>query len=61
MTDVKVPVLSVNNLVKHFPIRSEGLIPRVVGQVQAVSGISFDLFAGETLGLVGIRSVTAGR
>jgi oligopeptide/dipeptide ABC transporter ATP-binding protein len=47
------PILSVRHLVKEFPIRSRGLIPRVVGAVQAVSDISFDLYRGETLGLVG--------
>ena len=47
------PILSVRNLVKEFPIRSRGLIPKTVGAVHAVSDVSFDLYAGETLGLVG--------
>jgi len=47
------PLLSVQNLVKEFPIRSSGLIRKQVGVVQAVSDISFDISAGETLGLVG--------
>src|SRR6476660_6606400 len=48
-----VPVLEVRDLVKNFPIRGGGLIRRTVGEAQAVSGISFDLAARETLGLVG--------
>ena len=47
------PILSVHHLVKEFPIRSRGLIPKTVGQVHAVSDVSFDLYPGETLGLVG--------
>ena len=47
------PILSVSNLVKRFPVRSRGLITRTVGHVDAVSGVSFDLEEGETLGLVG--------
>jgi oligopeptide transport system ATP-binding protein len=47
------PVLSVRNLVKHFPVRSRGLIRRRIGDVHAVCDISFDLNAHETLGLVG--------
>jgi oligopeptide/dipeptide ABC transporter ATP-binding protein len=46
------PLLSVKNLVKHFPVR-KGLLQRTMGQVHAVDGISFDIVAGETLGLVG--------
>ncbi|GAA5124849.1 ABC transporter ATP-binding protein [Pseudonocardia adelaidensis] len=47
------PVLSVRNLVKHFPVRSRGLLRRQVGEVHAVCGVSFDLAEQETLGLVG--------
>jgi oligopeptide/dipeptide ABC transporter ATP-binding protein len=46
------PILEVRDLVKNFPIRA-GLFRRVVGQVQAVSGVSFDVGKGETLGVVG--------
>ena len=44
--------LEVQDLVKDFPIRA-GFIRHTIGHVHAVSGISFSLTAGETLGLVG--------
>jgi oligopeptide/dipeptide ABC transporter ATP-binding protein len=46
------PLLSVRNLVKHFEVGG-GLFSRSRGAVRAVDGVSFDLTAGETLGLVG--------
>ncbi len=46
------PLLRVQNLVKQFPITG-GILGRVVDRVHAVDGVSFDLAAGETLGVVG--------
>ena len=47
------PVLEVEDLVKHFPLRGGGLVRRRMGEVHAVCGVSFQLRPGETLGLVG--------
>ena len=47
------PLLRVRNLVKHFPV-SRGLIRRkVIGNVRAVEGVTFEIARGETLALVG--------
>lgn len=43
----KKELIKVKNLVKHFPVENSDDV------VRAVDGISFDIFAGETLGLVG--------
>ncbi len=46
------PLLKVDKLVKHFPITG-GVLGRVVDKVHAVDGVSFELDAGQTLGVVG--------
>jgi peptide/nickel transport system ATP-binding protein/oligopeptide transport system ATP-binding protein len=46
------PLLEVDDLVMEFPIKG-GVLQRTVNTVQAVSGVSFTLDTGETLGLVG--------
>jgi len=46
------PILAVKNLVTRFDIRG-GLFGRKIGAIHAVENVSFDLFQGETLALVG--------
>jgi peptide/nickel transport system ATP-binding protein len=46
------PLLAVDSLTKHFPLRS-GLLNRAKAVVQAVDSVSFEVGAGETLGIVG--------
>jgi len=47
------PVLEVNGLTKHFPVRKGVILAKVVGHVRAVDDVSFELRRGETLALVG--------
>ncbi|NEA55285.1 dipeptide ABC transporter ATP-binding protein [Streptomyces sp. SID13666] len=47
------PILSVRGLVKHFPLTQGILFRKQIGAVKAVDGVNFDLYQGETLGIVG--------
>ncbi|GAA1311900.1 ABC transporter ATP-binding protein [Planotetraspora silvatica] len=51
--DALRPILSVQDLVVHFPVRGRGLLGRTTGTVHAVCDVSFEIYPGETLGLVG--------
>ena len=46
-------LIEVRDLQKHFPLKQGIILQRQVGAVRAVDGVSFDVFEGETLGLVG--------
>ena len=47
------PLLEVIDLQKHYPVRRGIVFGKTIGVVRAVDGISFQLFRGETLALVG--------
>jgi len=47
------PLLTVSDLMVHFPIRRGLLFDRTVGHVKAVDGVGFEIEEGQTLGLVG--------
>ncbi|MBU8712975.1 dipeptide ABC transporter ATP-binding protein [Brevibacillus sp. HD3.3A] len=48
----KKPLLEVQNLKQHFPIKG-GILGRTVNHVKAVDDVSFTIFEGETLSIVG--------
>ncbi len=47
------PLLEVRDLKKHFPVTRGIVVKKQIGAVKAVDGVSFDLYQGETLGIVG--------
>lgn len=53
MSTEKRPLLEVKNLKQHFPIEDGFIFKRQVGAIRAVDGVSFNVNAGETLGIVG--------
>lgn len=50
--NTREPLLEVRNLKKYFPVQA-GFFRRVVGYVKAADNVSFKIYKGETLGLVG--------
>jgi oligopeptide transport system ATP-binding protein len=52
VTAEKETLIQIDNLKKYFPI-TQGFFRRKVGDIKAVDGISFNIYKGETLGLVG--------
>ena len=52
MNSQKAPLIEVEQVVKHFPVKG-GIIPRKVDSVKAVNNVSLQIYPGETFGLVG--------
>ncbi len=46
------PLMEIRGLKKYYPIRN-GILPHTVGFIHAVDGVDFEIYPGETLGLVG--------
>ena len=58
------PILKIEGLQKHFPTTTGGAFSKVKGTVKAVDGIDLEIYAGQTIGLVGesgCGKTTAGR
>ncbi len=52
MSNERTPLVKVENLRMYFPV-TKGLASRTVGYVKAVDDVSFEVYPGETYGLVG--------
>ncbi len=50
---MSAPLLEVENLAKHYPVKRGLVLAKTIGTVRAVDGVSFSLARGETLALVG--------
>jgi len=50
---VTEPILQVKDVVKYYPLTRGIIFKKQIGEVRAVDGVSFDLYPGETLGIVG--------
>ena len=53
MAAERVPLVEVHRLKKYFPITRGVVIQRHIGDIKAVDDVSFKIYKGETLGLVG--------
>lgn len=53
MATATEPLVRVTNLSKYFPVTRGAMVTRKIGDIKAVDRISFDIYPGETLGLVG--------
>lgn len=53
MATERVPLVQVRHLKKYFPITRGIIFQRHIGDIKAVDDVSFDIYRGETLGLVG--------
>lgn len=50
---VKEKILEVVDLCKEYPVKRGALLPKEIGMVHAVNHVSFTLYQGETLGIIG--------
>ena len=50
---VKAKILEVVDLCKEYPVKRGALLPKEIGMVHAVNHVSFTLYQGETLGIIG--------
>lgn len=52
MSEQPIPLIQVKDLKKYYPVKT-GIIPHITDYVKAVDGVSFSIYEGEILGLVG--------
>ena len=52
VSEQQIPLIQVKDLKKYYPVKT-GIIPHVTDYVKAVDGVSFSIYEGEILGLVG--------